>query len=97
MILLDKEAIRWHTVPQKMVNMKYIEKAGKAWDEIDTGGKDFTVKLGNQIIPLTKEEEVKWVRAVQPLFDEYLKEKKAKGLPAEEALKFCIDYLKKNQ
>ena len=94
---------KWNSLPpdiQKIienVNKEYIEKAGKAWDEIDTGGKDFTTKLGNQIISLTKEEEVKWAKAVQPLFDEYLKEKTGKGLPAEEALKFCQDYLKKNQ
>jgi TRAP-type C4-dicarboxylate transport system substrate-binding protein len=79
------------------VNKEYIEKAGKAWDDIDKEGKDFTVKLGNQIIPLTKDEAEKWTKAAKPLLDEYVKEKTAKGLPAEEALKFCQDYLKKNQ
>ena len=31
------------------------------------------------------------------MFDEYVKEKKAKGLPADEALKFCQDRLKQLQ
>ena len=94
---------KWNALPpdtQKIiesVNKEYIDKAGKAWDEIDKEGKDYTVKLGNQIIPLTKEEAEKWTKAAKPLLDEYVKEKTAKGLPAEEALKFCQDYLKKNQ
>ncbi len=31
------------------------------------------------------------------MFDEYVKDKKAKGLPADEALKFCQDRLKQLQ
>jgi hypothetical protein len=34
---------------------------------------------------------------VQPLFDDYVKEKAAKGLPAEEAVKFCRERLKQLQ
>lgn len=94
---------KWNALPPDIqktiesVNKEYIDKAGKAWDEIDKQGKDFVIKLGNQIITLTKDESEKWTKAVKPLFDEYVKEKSAKGLPAEEALKFCQDYLKKNQ
>jgi TRAP-type C4-dicarboxylate transport system substrate-binding protein len=100
-ITMNKD--KWNALPpdiQKIiesVNREYIDKAGKAWDEIDIQGKDFTVKLGNQIIPLSKEEGEKWTKAVKPLLDEYVTAMKAKGLPGEEALKFCIDYLKKNQ
>ena len=100
-ITMNKD--KWNALPpdiQKIiesVNREYIDKAGKAWDEIDKQGKDFTVKLGNQIIPLSKEEGEKWTKAVKPLLDEYVTAMKAKGLPAEEALKFCLDYLKKNQ
>jgi TRAP-type C4-dicarboxylate transport system substrate-binding protein len=100
-ITMNKD--KWNALPpdiQKIiesVNKEFIDKAGKAWDEIDKQGKDFTVKLGNQIIPLSKEEGEKWTKAVKPLLDEYVAAMKAKGLPGEEALKFCIDYLKKNQ
>ncbi len=94
---------KWNALPPDIqktietVSKEYIDKAGRAWDEIDKQGKDFVIKLGNQIVTLTKDEAEKWTKAVKPLFDEYVKEKSAKGLPAEEALRFCQDYLKKNQ
>jgi TRAP-type C4-dicarboxylate transport system substrate-binding protein len=79
------------------VNEEYIEKQGKTWDEIDKGGRDFTLKLGNKIISLSQEEDWKWQKAIKPLLDEYVKNMKEKGLPGEEALKFYQDQLKKLQ
>jgi len=100
-VVMNKE--KWNTLPpdiQKIiekVNEEWIEKTGKVWDEIDKAGKEFTLKLGNQIIPLSKEENEKWAKAVRPLLDEYAKNMKDKGLPGEEALKFYLDQLKKLQ
>jgi TRAP-type C4-dicarboxylate transport system substrate-binding protein len=101
--LLTMNKDKWNSLPpdaQRIIeslNKEYIEKAGKAWDEIDKEGKDFTIKLGNKVISLTKQEGEKWSKAAQPMLDEYVNEKGAKGLPAQETLKFCQDYLKKNQ
>ena len=69
-------------------------KQGNNWDEIDKAGKDATLKLGNKIISLSKEENAKWAKAVRPLLDEYVKNTKEKGLPGEEALKFYQDRIK---
>jgi TRAP-type C4-dicarboxylate transport system substrate-binding protein len=79
------------------IDLDWIEKTGALWDEIDKSGKTFSLKLGNQIISLTKEEDQKWAKAVRPILDEYVNQMRAKGLPGEEALKFCTDYLSKNQ
>jgi TRAP-type C4-dicarboxylate transport system substrate-binding protein len=79
------------------VNAEWIEKTGKLWDEIDKSGRAFTLKMGNQIISLPKEEDQRWSQAVRPILDDYVQNMKAKSLPGEEALKFCLDYLKKNQ
>jgi len=79
------------------INLEWIEKTGTLWDEIDKSGKTFSLKLGNQIISLPKEEDQKWAKAVRPILDEYEHHMRAKGLPGEEALKFCIDHLRKNQ
>jgi TRAP-type C4-dicarboxylate transport system substrate-binding protein len=77
----------------EQVNEEWIVKTGQAWDEIDKAGYDFYQKQGGKITQLSKEEDARWVKAVQPIFDEYVKEKTAKGLPAQEALKFCQDRL----
>jgi TRAP-type C4-dicarboxylate transport system substrate-binding protein len=94
---------KWNSLPpdiQKIieqVNEEWIEKTGKNWDAIDKEGYDFIQKLGNKVIPLSKAEDARWAKAVEPLFTEYVKEKTAKGLPAAEALKFCRERLKQLQ
>ena len=87
----------WYPENIEKINEEWIEKQGKAWDEIDKEGRDYTLKLGNKIIPLSKEENERWAKAVRPLLDDYLKDMKTKGLPGDEALKFCVDTLKKLQ
>jgi TRAP-type C4-dicarboxylate transport system substrate-binding protein len=90
---------KWNALPadvQKIiedVNEEWIEKTGKAWDEIDKLGKEVGHKKGVQSISLSKEENQRWANAVKPMLEEYVKDKKAKGLPAEEVLKFCLDRL----
>jgi TRAP-type C4-dicarboxylate transport system substrate-binding protein len=81
----------------EQVNEEWIEKHCKTWDEIDKAGIEFTQKLGNKIIPLSKDEDWKWVKAVKPLYDNYVSSMKAKGLPGDEALKFCLEQLNKLQ
>jgi hypothetical protein len=43
---------------------------------------------------LTKQEDERWAKALRPMLDEYVKSMKAKNLPGDEALKFCVDHLK---
>jgi hypothetical protein len=49
------------------------------------------------MLPLSKEEDARWVEAVKPLQNAYVEEMKAKNLPGAEALNFCLDYIKANQ
>jgi TRAP-type C4-dicarboxylate transport system substrate-binding protein len=94
---------KWNALPpdiQKIiekVNIEWIDKQGKAWDEIDKAGKDYTIKRGNKIIALSVDENRKWERAVKPLYDEYVKSKKDKGLPGDEVLKFFLHTIYKYQ
>lgn len=91
---------KWAALPpdvQKVftdVSKEYATKQGATWDELDTEGMEF-VKAKNKIINLTPEEEAKWAEKVKPLLDEYVANAKGKGLPGDEALKFCLDFLKK--
>jgi TRAP-type transport system periplasmic protein len=93
---------KWDALPtdiQKIiekVNEEWVEKSGKVWDEMDKKGREFSLKLGNKIISLSKGEEERWVKTVRPLFDTFVNDMKAKGFPGEEVLKFCLDFVKKN-
>ncbi|HOL66538.1 MAG TPA: TRAP transporter substrate-binding protein [bacterium] len=98
-VVMNKD--RWASLPadiQKVieqVNQEWIDKSGKVWDEIDRSGQVFAAKLGNSFYTLPASEDEKWQAAVRPILDEYVKSMKEKGLPGEEALKFCLDQLKK--
>ena len=90
---------KWNSIPpeqQKIIeqiNKEWVEKQAKVWDDIDAEGKAWILQRGNQISRLSPEEMNRWVAEAQPLFDEYVKNMKAKGLPGDEVLKFARDYL----
>lgn len=94
---------KWNAIPpdlQKIieqVNVEWIDKQGKAWDEIDKAGKDFTIGRGNKIITLSVDENRRWERALKPLYDEYVKSMKDKGLPGDQVLPFFLHTIYKYQ
>ncbi|MCX5812854.1 MAG: TRAP transporter substrate-binding protein [Proteobacteria bacterium] len=100
-VLMNKD--KWNSLPantQKIIeqiNQEWVEKMGKLWDELDKEGKDVFIQKGGKVTVLTKEENARWAAILSPILDEYLKNMKAKGLPGDQALKFCQDYLIKNQ
>lgn len=79
------------------VSAEWIDKTGALWDSTDKDGIKFITEKGVKMIALSKEEDARWAAAVKPLQNAYVEEMKAKGLPGEEALKFCLDYIKANQ
>jgi len=91
---------KWAALPpdiQKIftdVSKEYIAKQGKVWDEIDKEGYAYSKSKGNKVIPLSKDEDAKWAKAVKPLLEEQEKSLKSKGLPAD-AVKYAVDFLKK--
>ena len=92
---------KWDALPKDVqqvftkVSEEWILRTGKGWDEMDKAGRDFTVARGNQVVALSAEENARWIQAVQPILDEYVKKMKEKGLPGEEALKACKESLQK--
>lgn len=97
-VVMNKE--KWNSLPRDIrkiieeINDEWMGKQGRLWDELDQEGKDFYVQKGGEIINLSKEEDARWTKLLRPILDEYVKDKQAKGLPAEKALEFCIGYLK---
>ena len=93
---------KWDSLPKdvqqiiEQVNQEWIEKTGQTWDNLDTQGKEFSLGQGNQVIELTREEDQKWAQAVKPVLNEYVNQMKQKGVPGEDALVFCTEWLKNN-
>jgi TRAP-type transport system periplasmic protein len=77
------------------LSQEYAVKYGKVWDEIDKEGRDFMQARGNKFIKLSAQEDARWAQQVHPIIEEYVKNAAAKGLPGDQALKFCQDYLRK--
>ena len=98
MVAMNKD--KWNSLPPdaqkaiEAINQEWIGKQGKMWDDLDRDGKDFILKRGNKIITLSKEEDARWAAKTQPLFDEYIKKMKDRGLPGEEVVKFYRERLK---
>jgi TRAP-type C4-dicarboxylate transport system substrate-binding protein len=78
----------------EQVDADWIIKHGNHWDQIDKEGRDFSLSRGNKVISLSAAENARWAKAAEPLFDEYVKNMKAKNLPGDQVLKFARDYLK---
>jgi TRAP-type transport system periplasmic protein len=93
---------KWASIPpeqQKIIeqiNEEWIEKCGKQWDQIDKEGEEFSLKRGNKVIELSAEENARWAKAAEPLFEDYKKRMHEKNLPGEDVLKFAKEYIAKN-
>jgi TRAP-type transport system periplasmic protein len=100
-IVMNKE--KWSSLPpdiQKIIeqiNEEWIVRAGKGYDKQDEDAIKFVTERGHKFIKLSAEEQARWVTAVARLKDEYVQAMKAKGLPGDEVLKFCLEELKKSQ
>jgi TRAP-type C4-dicarboxylate transport system substrate-binding protein len=81
----------------EQINREWIEKQGRLWDDLDREAKEVFINKGGTIVELSEEENARWTNLLRPILDEYVRNMKAKGLPGDEALKFCIDYLKTHQ
>jgi len=57
---------------------------GRRWAKDDLRGAGKAKKLGHEIIEISSEEEARWRKASQPVYDEWIKEMDAKGLPGRQ-------------
>lgn len=80
----------------EQVNGEWIAKTGQAMDLTEKEGLDFGISQGMKVSTISDEEVLISIEKMKPLLETYVKNMKALGLPGEESLKFCIDYLKEN-
>jgi TRAP-type C4-dicarboxylate transport system substrate-binding protein len=93
---------KWHAISPadqkaiERINEEYNEKFGKKWVELDSNAKTFAKGKGVTFISVSKEEELATAQKMIPILDAYVKMAKSKGLPGDETLKFCQDFIKNN-
>ncbi|OPY68003.1 MAG: C4-dicarboxylate-binding periplasmic protein precursor [Syntrophorhabdaceae bacterium PtaU1.Bin034] len=93
---------KWNSLPQDIKNIidkldeEWIDRVSKKWGDWENMGKTELLKRGGKIITLSKEDSAQWVEKMRPILDDYVQASRKKGLPGDQALKFCQDYLKAN-
>jgi TRAP-type C4-dicarboxylate transport system substrate-binding protein len=85
---------KWNSLPpdvQKIfteVSEKWVEHTGKAWNEGEIEGIKMGKQVGLNFIFLPANEAARWDKALQPLFEDYLKSMQGKGLSGKEVLDY---------
>ena len=92
---------KWNSLPQDIqkifteVSQEWVEYTGKVWNEIEIEGYQHGKKVGHTFIYLSPAERIRWMNAVKPLTDNYVKAMEAKGLPGKEALNYRDQLIEK--
>jgi TRAP-type transport system periplasmic protein len=82
-IVMNKN--KWNALPEDAkkiftdVAAQWRDKYGVASNDIDIEGREYLLKNGGQLIPLSDEESKRWVAAAQPVIEKHIKELEAKG------------------
>jgi TRAP-type C4-dicarboxylate transport system substrate-binding protein len=98
--VLNKD--KWNSLPSDIrviidkLDNEWIEKVSQKWAEWENTGKSELLKKGGRIIVLSKEDSEQLRGKMTPILINYVNATKAKGLPGDQALKFCQDYLRVN-
>jgi TRAP-type transport system periplasmic protein len=91
---------KWESLPKDVqqiiekINQEWVEKTVNELTAMDKEAYEFLKKQGHTFVTVSKEEQAKTAERMKPVLDLYVQAMKAKGLPGEEALKFCLDFLK---
>jgi TRAP-type C4-dicarboxylate transport system substrate-binding protein len=76
------------------INAEWVEKQAKLWNELDKEAAELAKKKGIKIITATKEQNAQVAQKMKTVKEQWVKKTAAKGLPAQEALDFCTNYVK---
>ena len=83
---------KWASLPQDLqkvleeTSAEWVGVHGETWDKSDDEGRAYTLEQGNEIIPLSEEENGRWAQAVQPIIEGYISAAEEKGLPGAQAV-----------
>jgi len=62
------------------VSAEWVDVHGKTWDDLDAEGKQYSQDLKNKMIELPAPEMARWVKAVEPVINNYVTEAKKKNI-----------------
>ncbi|MFA5852085.1 MAG: TRAP transporter substrate-binding protein DctP, partial [Spirochaetales bacterium] len=99
-VIMNKD--KWNSIlpeDQKAIeklNDEYNEKQAKLWVELDSNAKAWALQKGVKFLDVSKEDQAATIALMKPILDKYVAMAKSKGLPGDEALKFCLDFIKNN-
>lgn len=97
-VAMNKE--KWNSLPKDIqqimekLNEEWFEKHARAWSEVDDESREWSIKKGHKFTKASAEDEAKMRERMKPVLDAYVSDMKTKGLPGEDALKFCLDFVK---
>jgi len=81
---------KWNSLPadvQKTIteySKDFLDRWLLEWNAIDIEGREWFLKQGGQVLPLSDAESARWVKAADPVIGDYKKDMVAKGYkPAE--------------
>jgi TRAP-type C4-dicarboxylate transport system substrate-binding protein len=83
---------KWNALPKDIqetisaINDEWVDVHGKVWDDSDNEGRQYTLSLGNTIIPLADDESKRWTEAVRPIIDDYIAAMEQETLPGKKAV-----------
>ncbi len=82
-IVINKE--KWNAFPADVKKVfdetaaQAAEKVALGWNQADIDGRDFLKSQGGTVIPLGDAEAARWVKAVQPILQDYRKDLMGRG------------------
>ena len=97
-VVMNKD--KWNSISnadQKIIekiNEEWIEKQGRQWAALEKDAMEYAAQKGVKFVYASKEQEARTAERLKPVLDKYVSDMKAKGLPGDEVLKFCLNYIK---
>ena len=88
---------KWESLPDDIkkifteVSEEWVGVNGEEWVKSDYKAYEYALSKGNEFIRLSKEEDARWVNAIQSMIDKYVAEKEAAGIPAKKIEEFFIE------
>ena len=93
----------WNSLPpdiQRIIEEESVKAAvlnAKNWDKGDKDAIEFVKAKGHELIYLSPQEIERWRAKTQPLWDKWVADKEAKGLPGKEVLGETVRLMKESK